>query len=369
MNHQRPVHRRLRIDAQATADASGTREGPVSLLIEIEEPEPQNRPHDGTQTRVVRSARLLAVGDQSLEADEVIDRPGAVLIPGLVNAHSHLDLTAIGPIPHEPADGFVSWIQRVRDLRPSNETEIRSSVAEGVRLSLAGGVVAVGDIAGAVQGRPSLFAAEALSESPLWGTSYVELFGIGVASETTLAALPDLAGRVRAWRRPRLRLGLEPHAPYSVAPDVFEAVAALGLPLATHLAESPEESRFVAEGVGPMRKFLEMLDLWDEGVAVGAGRTPVGHLDSFLRSAGSRSLVVHCNNLSKKDIQILVNARAMVAYCPRASAYFDAPGAFGPHRYQELFEAGVEVCLGTDSILNLDTPDRISPLDDARLIY
>src|SRR5690606_3253336 len=108
-----------------------------------------------------------------------IDRRRSVIVPGLVNAHTHLDLTHLGPSPHDPADGFMAWVDRIRAGRLAGDAEIEASVALGARLSRRGGVVAVGDIAGAPAGRCSLAPLRALRASGLIGTSYLEYFGIG----------------------------------------------------------------------------------------------------------------------------------------------------------------------------------------------
>jgi cytosine/adenosine deaminase-related metal-dependent hydrolase len=80
-------------------------------------------------------------------------------------------------------------------------------------------------------------------------------------------------------------------------------------------------------------------------------------------------LVAHVNDATDRGIEILAETETSVAYCPRASSYFGAIDHFGAHRYREMIDAGVNVCLGTDSIVNLDTPDRMSTLDEMRLLW
>jgi cytosine/adenosine deaminase-related metal-dependent hydrolase len=368
----------LRIDAAGLADAERSLGGPVSLWIRRPADRPLARPAhpgDAGQTRVLRVARTDDPG--ALPADTVLDRTDAVLIPGLVNAHCHLDLTPLGPRPHDPGPGpgcrFTEWVRAIIRDRPADAPAIRAAVAQGVAKSLAGGVVAVGDILGAAGGRPTTAGLAALAESPLTGVGFVEFFGIGARTGPALGSVAELAHDLAAWPAgARIRPGLHPHAPNTVSRPLYDDAAAIaardGLPISTHLAETREERSFVADASGPQRDLLESMGIWDDAELehIGAGAHPVEHLAPAL--ARAPFLVAHLNDCPDEAIETLVRTNTVVAYCPRASAYFGAPDRFGPHRFRDLLAAGVNVCLGTDSIVNLDTPDRISPLDDARLL-
>lgn len=354
----------FRVDAAGLADANHSRKGPLSVWFCADHADPL-------------ACQILHIGSANdpgtPAADVVFDHSRAILIPGLVNAHSHLDLTAIGPRPHEPGDGFVPWVKMVIENRPIAPEDIRAAVALGVEKSLAGGVVAVGDILGAAAGRPTTAGLGALAESPMSGVGFVEYFGIGVRAQPAVSALHDLVHELAAWPAgARIRPGLHPHAPNTVSRSLYaesaEIAARDSLPISTHLAETPEESRFIAEAAGPQRLMLERMGIWDDAECahIGRGRHPVEHLEEVLGRAPF--LVVHVNDAPDSEIERLARVRATVAYCPRASVYFGARDHFGPHRFRAMLDAGVRVCLGTDSIINLDTPDRISPLDDARLL-
>jgi cytosine/adenosine deaminase-related metal-dependent hydrolase len=145
-----------------------------------------------------------------------------------------------------------------------------------------------------------------------------------------------------------------------------------GLPLATHLAETVEEREFVAHGTGPQREMLERLGVWDNAALehVGKGNHPVQHLAGVLGMA--RFVAAHVNDADDAAIETLARTGTVVAYCPRASAYFGAERPFGPHRYREMMEAGVVVALGTDSIVNLPEAavmEGISVLDEMRFLH
>jgi cytosine/adenosine deaminase-related metal-dependent hydrolase len=173
------------------------------------------------------------------------------------------------------------------------------------------------------------------------------------------------------------RLGLQPHAPYSVDPAGFAHAVALAerigekALLSTHLAETHDERIFVEHARGPHRAMLESLGLWQgpESAGVGNGLRPIRHLERPLAARPGRWLAAHVADAADNEIDLLARLGVSVAYCPRSSAYFRTDTDLGPHRYRDMLAAGINVCLGTDSIVNLDTPGRITPLDDARLLY
>lgn len=354
-----PVSGVFAVRCAGIADARGTLEASDSLLVQ-------------TTGRFAR--RILAVGT----TDELrthpawgsarkIDLPGRVVAPALTNAHTHLDLTHIGPQPMGEG-GFAPWIDMVRRGRLAEDADIAESVRQGVGLLLRGGTLAVGDIAGSVGGAPSLAPAQVLDEGGLAGVSYLEFFALSPDGAPGLDRALERAGQFQPASN--IRLGLEPHAPYSASPGAYGRARESGLPLCTHLAESLAERELVAGGAGPIADMLAGLGLWTGTVSAqfGGGRSPVAHLDGLLEGV----LAVHLNDLSDEDIAVLARGGARAAYCPRASTYFGAPDAFGPHRYRDLLAAGVPVALGTDSVVNLP-PDAvaargISVLDEARLL-
>jgi cytosine/adenosine deaminase-related metal-dependent hydrolase len=346
---------------------------PASILIE----------------RSKAGSRVLAVGVPSpvdrhpaagsLPVAHRHDLGRSLLLPALVNAHTHLDLSHIGPLP--PSDrGFAGFVDTVRQRRAVEPADIAASVARGVELSIAGGVAIVGDIGGAVRGGASIEALRALAASLLRGVSYIEFFALGRTEPAALARLEAALGLVRGVETPRVRAGLQPHAPYSASPRAYRAALShRDRSLASHVAESPEERRFIAEAKGPQRDLLESLGIWSDDLLAeyGKGRTPVEHTGTAFRGdllSGSIAttpsaprLLVHLNQLSDQDLETIADLEVHVAYCPRASEYFRAQDHFGPHRYRELQSLGVNVCLGTDSILNVDPShaDRLTPFDDA----
>ncbi|MBI1371265.1 MAG: amidohydrolase family protein [Phycisphaera sp.] len=309
---------------------------------------------------------LNAVDQVSELPPRRVDLPDRLLIPGLVNAHAHLDLTDIGPQPFR--GDFVDWVRMVMREKPRGDGETYGAVRRAAKLSVAAGVLTVGDIAGG----PS--ATSALQRSRLRGVSYIEQFGIGI---DFIPPEDDMVDQLQRWedtvQTPRIRVGLQPHAPYSAGPDLYDFAADLNvkhhIPVSTHLAETPEELQFVADATGPFHDLLVEIGKWDPAFRghYYEGLHPVHWLlrsDLLDRPPDQRPhwLLAHCNYVGDPHIDRLAQCRASVAYCPRASDYF----RHRHHRYRDMLDAGVNVALGTDSIVCHGT---MSILDEMRLLH
>jgi cytosine/adenosine deaminase-related metal-dependent hydrolase len=223
---------------------------------------------------------------------------------------------------------------------------IQEAVNKGVELSLAGGCKIVGDIAG------TLMAAEIVHSSDLMSVSYVELFGLGKLQDAAIESLQSIPDA----------FAVSPHAPYSCGPEVYRASFESGKKVSTHLSESLAEIEFLIDNSGEFVEVLKQLHVWNETIKPW-GKHPI---DALLDIADNVPfLAAHVNYLEDCHLQMLADSNMTVAYCPRASDYF----GHRDHRYVEMIEAGVEVSLGTDSLLCLDTSDRISVIDDIRYLY
>jgi cytosine/adenosine deaminase-related metal-dependent hydrolase len=330
------------IHAALVADGANVQAAPGALLL------------DGR--------RVVGVG-----SPEEVGRPAGVeveslhahaVMPAFVNAHTHLDLTACG---YRPYDGdFDAWLLDILAFRSQQTPEsVDASVAQGVRALDAGGVAAVGDIAGHQAPHPSL---KHLAAAGIGGVSFTEIFGMGprIPGAFDVPGAPTSPGPPGAYLRP----GWQPHAPYSSDRRVFAASLETGYPVSTHLSESPEEIEFIRSGTGRFRRFLEKLGVWDGSAHVGV-RHPVDWLAQILQGApGARALCAHCNYVDDPALDILAAGQFDVAFCPRSSAYFGHVG----HRYREMLQRGITVALGTDSMVCLTTPDRLSTFDEFRFL-
>lgn len=361
-----------RIDAAGAADAAGCSFAPASLLFEHREP---SRPWEGSIVAVGHPAEISTV---EIPASRRLTFPASVILPALANAHTHLDLTHIGPRPYEALSGFVGWaMSTVRANRAQTLEAARASLRAGIDLSLAGGVVAVGDILGALPGyRPTpnepdpraLLAADLRATFGDLAVPFAEVFGMGANQPRAIEELNRLAAAGCA---------LQPHAPYTAGRRVYAHAARLApstrAPFCTHLAETLDERRFTQHGDGAFRDLLERIGVWDDHAAaeVGRGLHPIEHVLDALGPQRHPFLAAHVNDCPDSLLERVAAARICVAYCPRAHEYFLHPATTGPHSYRRMLDAGINVCLGTDSIINLppDQSDRLSTLDEMRLLF
>ncbi len=319
--------------------------------------------------RVIASGHPDTLPRRVLKNATFIDRPDDLILPALVNAHTHLDLTALGPTPLQ--GDFTAWLRHVVKARPSEPKPIIDSVRQGLLLSRQAGVGHLGDIAGstaAIMGRR-----QAPREAVVPGVSYLECFGLGQRQASSIHAvenaLSDLPFESRIDFHDRgAVLGLGPHAPYSTGLDIYKAANRLShdriYRLSTHLAETQEELRFVEHADGPFAELLKELGKWDDAITP-TGQHPIPWLEPVLKHA--RWILAHCNYVEDDHIDILQHTGTSVAYCPVASEYFGHEN----HRYRDMIEAGVNVCLGTDSILcqPKDEPQPMGIFPQMRRLY
>ncbi len=287
---------------------------------------------------------------------KVIDWGSAVMMPGLVNAHSHLELTRL----HNQLTGietFTGWlaqiVRRRRDWAPEDYTE---SVRRGARMALESGTTLVGDIS------TSGFARRALIGEKIRAVVFEEV--LGLAPDRARQSLAELECRIaRGDCDPLLTVGASPHAPYSVSPQLYVGVAELAhkkaLPLATHLAETRAELELLKSGSGEFREFLTQLAvLPPEWKAPGI--PPVQYLDG-LGVLERAPLLAHCNYLDQDAIARILGRRCSIAFCPRSHAFF----GHEEHPVRRLLDSGINVALGTDS---LASNDSLSMLDEIRFL-
>jgi aminodeoxyfutalosine deaminase len=288
---------------------------------------------------------------------EIMDWGSAVIIPGLINAHAHLELTSLhNQLIH--FSSFTDWISQLVARRQSwTKEDFISSAREGARLALASGTVLVGDITSSGFG---------------WDSTLSEHLR-RVVFEEVLALSPDQADQAllqlgllfeRAKPNPLLIHGISPHAPYSVSAELFRRIAVMakeqGRLLATHVAETREELQFLQKGTGELRYFLEK-----RGVLPGNWNPPKSDPIPYLQSLnvlGRSCLLIHCNYLDEKSIFMIKKTGSSVVYCPRSHDFF----GHEEHPVRQLLNSGVNVALGTDS---LASNSSLSMIDETRYLF
>lgn len=288
----------------------------------------------------LENGRIAAVGPAA-ELGEGTRYRGAAILPGFVNAHSHLEYAVYAGF----GDGlaFFPWIvthlQRKRRLGWEDHLAIaRLGAAE----CLASGITTVGDAS------YSGAAAQACAELGLRATVYLEVFGR--EPEAALARFAERRKRIGDSVSERVRLGISPHAPYSISAEVYAACAELGLPVSTHLGESRAEREWLTAGEGPMREVAELVvpPPGTTGIRLLAER---GLLDS-------RVVAAHCVDVDDEEIELLARHDVAVAHCPRSNALLGC----GIAPLAELRAAGLRVGLGTDSPASTPSFDMFEEL-------
>jgi cytosine/adenosine deaminase-related metal-dependent hydrolase len=301
----------------------------------------------------IERGRLLLQGEQivGLEANAGrradVDLGEVAVLPGFVNAHTHLDLTGLrGQCP--PGPDFTGWLRSViAHRRRTTSEQIAADTRAGLAESLRSGTTLLGDISGDGSSW------EALVNAPGRAVVFREILGL----EEVRAAKSWT--EATAWfakhpATPNCRPGLSPHAPYSVRPAVVGAAVMAGIPAAIHLAESSQERELLGHRRGPFVPFLRDLGAWaPDGLADDA--------EYFLRLGKGRSpvLFVHGNYLPP-DVPIPANGT--VVYCPRTHAAF----GHSPHPFRDFLTRGVRVALGTDSLAS--NPD-LGVLGEVRFLH
>ncbi len=259
------------------------------------------------------------------------------LVPGLVNAHTHLEFSDLAE-PISPAAPFTDWIRALVAYRRSRAPS-ESAVPAGKREAEKSGTTCLGEIA-----------------SPGWSPADLDPTGarvvvfqelLGLAAEQHEPQLTLARDHLQQRRRERLVYGLSPHAPYSVRPPLYEALVKLAAetscPLAVHLAETRAELELLRAGTGEFVELLRGFDVWDP-IAIPRGTRPLDYLRPL--ADVPHALVIHGNYLDGDEIAFLAEHRNIsVVYCPRTHAYFGHQS----HPWQRMLDAGVSVALGTDS--------------------
>ena len=309
---------------------------------------------------LVEGDRIVSVGP----ASEVTPIAGsalqrdfgeAVLLPGLVNSHSHLELTVMRGLLED--DDFRAWITRLTTIKLERMTheDLLDSARLGAREAARAGVTCLADTC------DSGASVEALADAGLRGVVYQEVFGPDPAqADSSIRSLVEKLDRLEALRGSgsRVRVGVSPHAPFTVSAALFRRVTELSLerrlPMAIHAAESAAERNFLFDGSGPFGdRFRDRGISWNP-----PGESTIAWLDS-LGVLAARPLLIHAVQATPRDLDLIGSADASVVHCPKSNAKL----GHGVAPVRDMLANGLRVGLGTDSMASNNLCDM---LDEAR---
>lgn len=308
--------------------------------------------------------RIVAFGHSrpgDLTAADEFDLGNVAVLPALVNAHTHLELSWLRDrVP--PANSFIDWIKGLFAHRRGPDhpmtPEMMAPIREAIREMRETGTVAVGDISN------SLAAVEPMQQAGLKGVVFHELLGF---KERDGALVETTRGKREAASRHGIRISLAPHAPYSTSVELFkairQAVSASDCPITSvHLGESVEEVELLQKGTGSWRQMLELIGAWRDDWEVPACG-PV----QFLERHGvidARTLVVHGVQFDDTALQRLKALQATVVTCPRSNRWVGV----GYPPIERFYQSGVAVAVGTDSLASVEDLNLFSELKTMRYL-
>jgi cytosine/adenosine deaminase-related metal-dependent hydrolase len=313
----------------------------------------------------ISNSLIAGVGDGTPKAGRgsVVDLGDSAIIPGLVNAHTHLELSDLqGKIP--PPKSFTHWLGHIVAFRRREAGRpLAQAIEKGVSMSLESGTTTLADVSSTGD------SLRVLPELPIRKRVFKEL--ICFEPEKVQGVMEGAIRELSSFKRDSLgSAGLSPHAPYTACSKLYLGCALFtqgtDIPLCTHICETREEVEFLREGTGSFATMLSALNMLGDWKA--PGMLPI----EYLKAVGALRvpwLLVHCNYLTEREIKILGEisagsgtATTSVVYCPRSHQYF----GHEEHPFQDLLRRGINVALGTDS---LASNQSLSLLDEMKFLY
>jgi cytosine/adenosine deaminase-related metal-dependent hydrolase len=300
---------------------------------------------------------IAAVGerDELLEAypaAETEDFGRSAILPGFVNCHSHLELTAMRGALDDVEHDFKSWLLKINFLRAEmTDEDIADAAISGAREGAAAGVTCFGDI-----GRFGRAGVVALKNVGLRGIVFqeTEFSPDNGTAEDDFKALGTKFERLAEEATSLVNIGLSPHSPYTVGSRLFELIAQYAIinrvPLTIHAAESTDEDDLLLRGDGLFSEFASRSGLeWESPHC-----TPIEYLER-LGVLSTRPLLAHCVTVSDSDIKRVASNRAKIAHCPKSNAKF----GHGYAPFEKFLDAGIAVGLGSDSVASNNLCDLL----------
>ena len=316
---------------------------------------PVTSPPEANGVVAVDGDRIAYVGPASeAPPGDDVNLGDVILMPGLVNAHCHLELTAMRGFL-EDLD-FRRWILRLTSARQAafDRDALLDSARYGIEEGLRAGVTTFADTSDSAVGL------QAMREAMVRGIVYQEVFGPDPSQcAKSIADLREKVAGLRYLETPLVRVGVSPHAPYTVSDDLFRATANLArelrLPVAVHVAESELESQLVEKGSGGFADGLRR-----RGIEVAPrAESPIALLDAC-GVLDTHPLLIHCVRVNAADVERIASSSSAVAHCPVSNAKL----GHGVAPLMDLLEAGIPVGLGSDSMAS---NNRMNLLEEARV--
>jgi cytosine/adenosine deaminase-related metal-dependent hydrolase len=280
----------------------------------------------------------------------------AVIIPGLVNAHTHLELTAMRGFLEDEGTNFLAWLKKLTSARLECLTgdDLNISAAWGACEAVRAGVTSVADASDS-----SLESMSALRDVGIRGVVFQESFGPDSRLvQENLEKLKTKVTRLREHETLLVKCGVSPHAPYTVCAPQLELISGFaideGLPLMMHAAETSMEVSLLGEGCGPFADGLR-----SRGIDWQAPRVSTIQYLNDHGVLGTRPLLAHCIHVNEADIEMMKQTGTRIAHCPKSNAKL----GHGRAPFSKFLDKGIAVGLGSDSVASNNTCDL---LEEAR---
>ena len=306
----------------------------------------------------VEDGRVASIGS-ALARSADRDLGNVAILPGLINAHTHLELSWMRDrVP--PASKFTDWVKTLFAVRGRPDSAMSAEqiapIHQAIAEAKASGTIAVGDITN------SLAAVEPMRQAGLDGVVFHELLGFKERDGALLSATQPARDRARSAGA---RVSLAPHAPYSTSLELFRAIRSavdeLDYPImSVHLAENPEEVELIEKGTGTWRGILEMMGAWRDDWTV-PGCDPVAYLDRH-GILDAKTLAIHGVQLGDAALRRLAEIGATLVTCPRSNQWVGV----GYPPIERFYRSGVSVAVGTDSLASVADLNLFSELQAMR---
>lgn len=314
----------------------------------------------------IQADKIVAVGAQrevlTLFPEAKIEDFGAsAILPGFVNAHTHLELTAMRGFLDDVEHDFYLWLKKLTVARAEKMTaeDLRISAAGGTIEAVRAGITCLADIA--TQSRESIVAMQTVG---LRGIVFQEITGPDENStELKFVRLREQIAACREIESNSVKVGITPHAPYSVSRKLFKLATDFALlenlPVTIHAAESSNEEEFLLRGTGLFSGFYE-----SQGIKWNApGVSPIKYLKS-IGALETAPLLAHCVRVSEEDLEIIAETDSRIAHCPKSNAKF----AHGVAPLGKFLEKNIKTCLGSDSVASNNVADVLEEARFAALL-